>query len=606
MKAFSFLVFLASLLLAFGCATTGSREGQVRNSILSNMNSAPASMSPPNYSEKENPSVDPTYVRSQADYHFSRAEAFSLDGKGSEAIEEFKLTLVYDSKSPTVFLRLGAEYLRQGSVNEAVEQATAGLDVDPSHEELRVFLGGLYATLKMYPQAREQYEYLIKANPNNGEALIYLGDVESSAENYDKAEAYFYKAAKMPNFSKSHVAYYYLAKTHVSAGESGYPKAIQALNSSLTSRPDFEEAALSLADIYFAQQKKQKALDVLEAYQAHYGPRKNVAYQLSQVYLEAENFPKAYQHLKVLESFEPSNLNVKVKIALILIEQKNYYEAVDKLEEIISLAPSSDKIRYYLAAVYEEVKNIKLAIFNYKSIDASSTYFPDAVVRAANLLRQQGDIKAAGALMADAINKRKDSPAIFAYYATILDEEKEYKKGIEILEAGVKRYPENTQLNFYLGSMYERVGRQDESVAQMRKVLGADSNHVQALNFLAYTLAEQGNLLDEAEALALKAVDLEPKDPYVMDTVGWVYFKKGRVEEAIRYLEAAFQSKSSESIIAEHLGDAYYVYELMEKAREMYLRAVALEPDEKKANRIRAKLTTIDRSGKKDRLPASR
>ena len=82
--------------------------------------------------------------------------------------------------------------------------------------------------------------------------------------------------------------------------------------------------------------------------------------------------------------------------------------------------------------------------------------------------------------------------------------------------------------------------------------------------------------------MALRALDLQPNDGYILDTVGWVYFRKGEIEEAIRYLEAAHSQKPNEAVVAEHLGDAYYVYELVGKAKEMYQRAVRLETDQGK------------------------
>jgi tetratricopeptide (TPR) repeat protein len=292
-------------------------------------------------------------------------------------------------------------------------------------------------------------------------------------------------------------------------------------------------------------------------------------------------------------------------MALILIDGKKYDNAIVKLEEILSLAPSSDKIRYYLAAVYEEKGNAKLAIENYEMIEPSSSYYPDANVRSANLMRKNDDVRGALNLLAAAVQKRDDSATLYAYYASLLDETRDYKPGISVLEKALKKFPDNTQLHFYLGSLKDKVGDTKACIEQMRKVIALDANHVQALNYLAYTLAESAGDLSEAEQLALRALDLQPNDGYILDTVGWVYFKKGDVEEAIRYLEAAYSQKQNESVVAEHLGDAYYVHELVDKAKEMYQRAITLENDQKKADRIRAKIVSIQNGLKDNRQPAS-
>lgn len=602
-----FLILLSGMALSnlTACALSGSSGSTYRNSVFSNHNPAPAILSPPSMDGRDPATVDPTYMRTQADYHFAMGEALSLDGESQKAVEAFKLATVYDATSAELRLRLAAEFLKQGLMSESIDQAEQAVQLDPTHVDSRIFLGGVYSSLKMYPQAEDQYHKILEVDPKNTEVLIYLGALQSEKENYAKAEEYFLKAARAPNNERAHLAYYYLAKMHLGQKDRQTQKAIKALNQALSKKPDFEEAVLTLADVYEFQQKRPKAIELLEAFQRQFGPKKNIAESLSQIYLEKEDFKKAFEHLKTLESFDPSNLNVKVKLALILIEQKKYDDAILRLEQILSVAPSSDKIRYYLAAVFEEIDNQKQAIFNYKHIDKTSTYFPDATIRAANLMRKSGDFKGALALMQEAIGGRDDAPTLYAFYASLLDESNDYATGVTMLEGATKKFPENTQLLFYLGNLYDRTGKADKSIAVMKKIIDLDGNHVQALNYLAFTYADMSKNLDEAEQLAIRALDLQPNDGYILDTVGWVYFKKGQVEESIRYLEAALNQKPDESIVAEHLGDAYYVYELKDKAKEMYLRAVKLESNESKVKKIRAKIVTMEKAQQNLRSPAS-
>jgi tetratricopeptide (TPR) repeat protein len=198
-------------------------------------------------------------------------------------------------------------------------------------------------------------------------------------------------------------------------------------------------------------------------------------------------------------------------------------------------------------------------------------------------------------------------PNFYAFYASLLDEKKDYPKGIKTLEKAVEKFKDNSQLKYYLGSLYDRVGRRDDSIDMMKKVLAVEPEHVQAMNFLAFSYAEKSQNLDDAEHMALRAMELQPNDGYILDTVGLVYFKKGETEEAIRYLEAAYKLKPDESIVAEHLGDAYYVFELSDKARDMYIKAMAVEKDEAKINYLRSKIVTMERGPQKNggRVPAS-
>jgi tetratricopeptide (TPR) repeat protein len=599
---FSYAPLLALLTMtACSSAPTHDPRGFVPNSAFGNANPAPKNMSPPDV-DGDKQVIDEMQMHTQADYHFSLGETFSLDGDSKRAVEEFKLTTVYDPKSATVRLRLANEFLKMGLLTESMEQAELAEKLDSTDLEVQMFLGGLYTAMKMYNQAMDHYQIVYSKDPKNQEAPIFIGLLYAEQEKYDEAEKFFMKAAG-PDNEKSHLAYYYIGKMRAEQSEPNVKAAEQAYSKCMQIKPDFEEGVIALYDLYVQEKHREKGIKLLESFEEQFGPKKSVAYQLSQAYLESEDFDHAFKHLRTLESFEPTNLNVKVKIALILIEKKHYNEAIDKLEEIMAIAPGSDKIRFYLAAVYEETQHTELAINNYLKIESTSTYYADAIVHAAFLYRKKQDLKTAEEIMQKAIVTRNDVAQFYAFYASLLDETKEFKRGIDMLQGAVKKFPENTQLHFYLGSLYDRVNKTDDAVTEMRRILAIDADYVQALNYLAFTFADQGKNLEEAETLGRKAMNLQPNDAYILDTVGWVLFKKGRTEESIQYLEAAYKLKMEESVIAEHLGDAYYVFELNEKAKDMYLKAAATENDPAKVSKIKAKIANI--TATHERKPAS-
>jgi Tfp pilus assembly protein PilF len=124
---------------------------------------------------------------------------------------------------------------------------------------------------------------------------------------------------------------------------------------------------------------------------------------------------------------------------------------------------------------------------------------------------------------------------------------------------------------------------------------------------LAYTYAELGKNLEDATAMAAHALELQPNDGYILDTIGWIHFKKGEDEEAIKYLEAAHRAKSDEAIIAEHLGDAYLRHQMWQKAQKMYIRAAELERDLDHNRKIMEKIANVQNQVQdgSSRAPAS-
>jgi len=593
----------------------GEQEVAYTNSALTNLNPAPDIFGPPEMSPSDmqgfkNPTIDSVYLRSQSDYHFTLGESLSLEGNTEKAIEEFKLTLIYDPNSVEVRLRLAMEYVRQGILSEAIEQAELGVKMDPKSTEGRLLLGGLYSSLKMYEEALQQYRVILGYEPKHEEARIYIGAILAEQKQYDEAVRVFSGLTTISKKNFSYRAYYYIGRIRVEqGGKKNYRLAEIAFSKALSLKPRDVETVIALAKLYEESGRHKQLLGLLESYQERFGPHPRVAQQLSNIYLEKERYRDAIKQMEYWEGFEPDNLNLKFRLGLLFVEIKEYEPAAEKFESLLALEPDSDRIRFYLGAVYEELKRYDEAISQFQKISMGSSFFVDAITHSVYLSKLQGKIDQSAAILEKAISQRDDVPQFYIFYASLLDEKKANLKAVKMLTGAVKKFPKNPQLLFLLGSMHDRLNNTSEAITSMKKVLEVDPNHIQALNHLAYTYAEHNQNLDEAERLARKALGFQPKDGYILDTLGWVLFKQHRVKESIPMLEAAYRAKSTESIIAEHLGDAYYEYELVSKARKMYLKAVDSETDEKKVKQIRDKIASIDQQIQdrkvKVRLPAS-
>jgi len=532
-------------------------------------------------------------------------EAFSLEGETDKAIEEFRLTTVYDSTSPLIRKRLAEEYLKKGLLSETIEQAEIAIQLDSKYSEVHFLLGRVYQTLKMYRLGDTHYHKYIELEPKKMEGYVALGSLLAEQKKYQEAEVYFQKIIDNAEKNKLHLVYFYIGSMRIKQGGMvNYKKAEKSYLKGVQHKPESEDLVLALGQLYELQGNQPKAVKLIESYQEKFGPKRDAAQYLSQIFLEQELYEKALKQLTILEQFSENDLNTKVRIALILIENKQYDKAIPKLEEILTLAPDSDKVRFYLGAVYEETKQDKLAIRHFSRIGPVSTYYADAMIHVGYLHKKGKRLSDAIETMEEAIKYREDVVQFYAFYASLLDEKREYKTATKMLLKAVERFPTSTQLRFYLGSMHDRTGNTDLTIKEMKKILDIEADHVQAMNYLAYTYAELNIRLDEAEALVRRAHVIKPDDGYILDTLGWVLFKKGQTRDSIKFLEAAFKTKISESVVADHLGDAYYRYELVDKAKRMYLRAAEIEKDKDKIQKIRKKITSIEEIQKK-RQPAS-
>lgn len=592
------------------CATfTSNDAGKATyyESSFDDKNRAPASFAPAIVSQEGNPILDPLYMRTQADYYFAMGEAHSLDGNTAAAVEAFKMTLVYDQESPAVNMRLAAEYLKQGLISESLSQAEEAVKKDPKNIDARLLLGGLYSSLKLYPKAMVEYSTVMKLQPQNTEAPLYIGALYSEQKQSDKAVKYFESLAKNADYTTPYLAHYYIGRVRMDQSGAKHEKEAEtSLKKALRLKPDFVDALLSLGALYTKQKKEDKAIALYREFQKENSPNARVAELLAQTYIDRGDYEQAYGQLEVVETDSDDPLNVRMKMALILIEQKKYEMAIQKLVDVLKDAPESDKVRFYLAAIYEETRQNEKAIKEYRKIPVTSTFYGESIVHAAYLLKGLGRLGESLEVVEQGLKNRQDQPNIYAMYASLLDENNDHKTASKVLQQGLEKFPENAQLRFYYGTINDRLGNKEVVVEEMKKVLEIDPNHVQGMNYLAFTWAEMGKHLPDAEKLARRALELEPKDGYVLDTLGWILYKQNKFNESIKFLEAAFKVQSTVSIIAEHLGDAYYKQAMVDKAKKMYRKAADLETDKKKVEEIQSKIFAIEKQElASPRMPAS-
>jgi len=154
---------------------------------------------------------------------------------------------------------------------------------------------------------------------------------------------------------------------------------------------------------------------------------------------------------------------------------------------------------------------------------------------------------------------------------------------------GLDLYPENTDLLYQKALILERVGRHQEASQTMKTLLSFDDKHAEALNFLAYELAVKNIDLDEALQYAERAIALKPA-PHIMDTLGWVYYRMGRLIEALKVVEEASRQLSEDAVVFEHLGEIHQSLSNLEQARTAFEKSLQLAPDNDK---LREKLETL-------------
>ena len=545
--------------------------------------------------------------KGKADYHFTLAEIYSASNNITQAIEELKKTLVYDPKSTLVHLKLAQLYLRDGDITKSIASANTVLEFDPKNQEATIFLGTIYISLNIYKQAEAQYRQTLShysANDKNSfELSLHLALTIIRQKEKEKEVIEILQNLIKNSGQHRHTAYYYLG--HIQQTKQNFVEAEKYYKESLKVQEDFKTAIIALARLYEQKNRFTEAIELLQSFSKKFGTDEQIALYLSRVYLYQKDYNNAYLQYEIISAFNPSNIELQTRMAFILIKQKKYKEALDKLQDTLNQKPPmSARIHFYIGAIYEEIKEYPKAIKAFLKVPSSSLYYDESRIYAAYLENKQGNSQKAIQVLENAIASSPQNPKLFTVYASLLNDIQQYDEAIAFLNSAIKKFPKEQQLHFILGSIHDKMGNKQETIKIMKHVLSLNPQHVEALNYLAYTYAEMNKQLDEAEALARQAIKLKPNDGYVKDTLGWIIFKKGKVTDSIKLLESAYKIQSDESIIAEHLGDAYYKNNLLNKALEMYKKAYEIETGRKEKDKIQSKIKAIT-DAVQERTPAS-
>jgi tetratricopeptide (TPR) repeat protein len=163
--------------------------------------------------------------------------------------------------------------------------------------------------------------------------------------------------------------------------------------------------------------------------------------------------------------------------------------------------------------------------------------------------------------------------------AELYNQQKKYDEAISTLSNALTDFPNQKELLYTRALILERINKLDLAEIDLKKILAIDPNNFEALNALGYTLLNNSGRYVEAEKLLQKALDLEPNEAVIIDSFGWLQFKLGHLDQALKYLQQAYE-RQPENEIAAHLAEVLWVLGRKDEARTVFERAIKGSPDD--------------------------
>lgn len=505
-------------------------------------------------------------------YNLLMAEFAGLDNDLDTALAVY-LEEARKTRDPGVVnraLRM-ANYLKRDQ--QVVDMAILWAEIEPENPEAR----GLAA----YSLARQGQ--VLEAFPH-AEYLLYQGDGEyfkslaAYAENSgrDQQQSLLMLLKDLESRQPDHPDLLFgLAMVERQLGE--FEAAIAHTRRLLEIVPEDEAANLMLGQLLHQTGDKPAALKFLaKAVKAH-PDSKRLRLQYARLLSETDLLA-AREQLSILAEIFPEDDNLAYSLGLVSQEMGMEDEAVSIFKNLIRSNRKVADSHFQLGRIAEKSSRKEDARNHYLQVRQGE----NVVAAAARLIRIMATTEGLDAARLYLTRLRGEHPQLaisfFQIESDLLQEQDQLDSARAVLTASLKQYPDNISLLYARSVISARQEDMAATESDLRAILSQDENNATALNALGYTMLNLTKRYDEAAELLHRADKLNPGDPAIRDSLGWLYYRQGDLDKALNYLREAY-SVFPDPEVAAHLGEVLWVMGNRQEARSIWYQARQADPD---------------------------
>lgn len=346
----------------------------------------------------------------------------------------------------------------------------------------------------------------------------------------------------------------------------------------LRAQPDQPAAHLLYAQLLDAAGLPEQALDHLEEALSNFADDSNFSRAYVRTLFAHRDMELALARLRPLVERHPEDGALRLGLALAHGESGQSGAAREQLRLLIEDPEFGDDARFQLAQLEEAEGRAQEAEALYRRVEGN--YWLPATARLTRLLAAGGDLAAARRYLDEARALHEDQRVpLYQIEAEVLMQAGAYRQAREVLTQGLQQTPDSVELLYARSLAHEKMGDIAAVEADLRAILAIDAENASALNALGYSLANHTDRFAEAQALIERALALEPDDAAIMDSLGWVLYRRGEHQRALVELQRA-AALLPDPEVAAHLGELLWVMGERERAKSIWGEALKQFPED--------------------------
>jgi tetratricopeptide (TPR) repeat protein len=508
----------------------------------------------------------------------------SVERDAASAAAFYRSALRSDPKNNELLDRAFISSLADGDIDEAVKLADRILTLDKSNRVARLVVGVRDLKLKKYPTAQLNINQSIRgpitdlvATLLSGWASYGAGDAKAAVAGIDKLTG----PEWYPIFKDLHAGMILELSGKEKDAGARFERAYK-----------LDDSMLRITEAYARWTSRNKdtaaASAIFEAFDKKL-PRHPLVQEGMKELKAGKKMPP------LIDSAQAGAAEALYGIGATLTRRGGEDLALVYLQLALYLQPNHPLALLSLADLYESVKKPQMAIKIYERMPANSPLKRNAQIQlATNLDTADRSEEAIKILKEVTAEDPKDIEAIMALGNIERGRKKfsdcavTYSKALDVTPAATDK---NTWVTYYYRGICEERSKQwNKAEADMRKALELQPEQPHVLNYLGYSWIDQGINLDEGMKMIKRAVDQRPDDGYIVDSLGWAYYRIGNFEDAVKNLERAIDLKPEDPTINDHLGDAYWRIGRTLEAKFQWAHARDLKPEAEELPKIEAKI----------------